>query len=149
MSNRIQVGLIEFNSEQYMESIALRDNVLRKPIGLKYSEVDLKSEKSEHHIAATDGNQLVGILLLRPLSNTHVKMRQVAVHPNQQGKGIGKLMVEFAEELAANMGFTTMELHAREVAVNFYLNQQYQIVGPQFEEVGIPHFKMTKELGAK
>jgi predicted GNAT family N-acyltransferase len=39
-----------------------------------------------------------------------------------------------------------MVLHARETAVPFYLKLGYEVVGGQFEEVGIPHFKMEKKL---
>jgi predicted GNAT family N-acyltransferase len=40
----------------------------------------------------------------------------------------------------------SIELHARETAVPFYLNLKYLAIGNQFFEVDIPHFKMTKEL---
>jgi predicted GNAT family N-acyltransferase len=39
-----------------------------------------------------------------------------------------------------------IELHARANAVNFYAKYAYRIVGDEFEEVGIPHFKMIKRL---
>jgi predicted GNAT family N-acyltransferase len=39
-----------------------------------------------------------------------------------------------------------MVLHARETAVPFYNALGYNSVGAQFEEVGIPHFRMEKAL---
>jgi hypothetical protein len=73
-------------------------------------------------------------------------MRQVAVHTDFQRKGVGKLMVDFCEKLAFQNGMKTIYLHARETAVPFYLSLEYSIVGNQFLEVNIPHYKMTKEL---
>lgn len=146
MIGDVIVGLLEYGGPEQMESIALRDNVLRKPIGLKYSEVDLVSEVHEYHIGAMLDGNVVGILLLKRLTDTEIKMRQVAVEPSLQGKGIGKKMVKFSEELARSMGYELMSLHARDVAIPFYLNLNYRKVGEQFTEVGIPHFRMEKTL---
>ena len=73
-------------------------------------------------------------------------MRQVAVSDDFQRRGVGKLMVEFCEKIAVENGMNSIELHARENAVPFYLSLQYTIMGNQFLEVNIPHYKMTKEL---
>lgn len=89
---------------------------------------------------------MIGILLLTPVSEHLVKMRQVAVSPDQQGKGVGTSMVLDSEILAKSQNFTNITLHARENAVPFYLRLGYQVVGDKFEEVGIPHFKMEKVL---
>ncbi len=142
----IEVGLIEFNSEQYIESVALRQDVLRTPLGLKFTKENMVTDEHEYHLAATDGEKLVGILLLRPINDDVVKMRQVAVSHEVQGQGIGKLMVKHSEELAKNLGFNLLELNARKVALDFYLSQGYSIEGEEFLEIGIPHFKMFKRL---
>ncbi len=142
----VHVGIIEFNSEQYIESVALRDLVLRKPLNLHFSQEDLAKEGSDYHIGATDGDQIVGILLLTPLGDKRLKMRQVAVHPKCQGEGIGKKLVDFAEDFAIHLDFDIMELNARKTAVPFYLTKGYHTIGDEFVEVGIPHFKMSKGL---
>jgi hypothetical protein len=73
-------------------------------------------------------------------------MRQVAVATSAQGKGVGSALVQYAELVAMQNGFDSMLLHARASAVPFYLRLEYAIVGDLFEEVGIPHYKMTKQL---
>ncbi|MBO6515937.1 MAG: GNAT family N-acetyltransferase [Bacteroidia bacterium] len=145
----ISIGLIEYNSEQYTEAVALRQLVLRTPLGLKFTGENLTTDEHEFHLAASDGKQLIGILLLRPISESVIKMRQVAVHPDFQNLGIGQKLVEESEELARNMGYETMELHAREVALRFYSRLRYTTIGERFLEVGIPHFKMFKKLADK
>jgi ribosomal protein S18 acetylase RimI-like enzyme len=73
-------------------------------------------------------------------------MRQVAVAPGMQGQGIGRKLVEYAEEFARDGGFDLMLLHARETAVPFYEKLGYRRLGQRFEEVTLPHWAMVKEL---
>lgn len=146
MKEEVIVGLLEHNGPEQLESIALRDKVLRKPIGHKFSEVDLISEKTEHHIGAMLEGDVVGILLLRHLNDDEVKMRQVAVDFDLQGKGIGKKMVDFSEDLARSLGYKLMSLHARDIAIPFYEALNYSKVGEAFTEVGITHYRMEKAL---
>ncbi len=121
--------------------------VLRKPLGLQFNEEDLQKEYLDYHIAAYIDGNLVGILLLKPAETPQViKMRQVAVDSSIQGHGVGKAMVKYSEVFVKEKGFTSIELHARETAVPFYLSLNYNIIGDRFEEVGIPHFKMVKVL---
>jgi predicted GNAT family N-acyltransferase len=138
---------ITFGTPEYDEAVALRYEVLRKPLGLDFLPEQLAEEWSDIHLAGfhSDG-RLIAILLLTPLDSETVKMRQVAVSPELQGKGLGARLVEASESLALRYNFQTMSLHARETAVPFYLRLGYQIIGERFEEVTIPHFKMVKKL---
>jgi predicted GNAT family N-acyltransferase len=135
-----------FGSNQYRQSVHLRDEVLRKPLGLEFSQSDLDAETDQHHLALIQNSEVVAVLLIKPLNPTAVKMRQVAVTPKEQGKGLGKELVSYSEDWALEHGYQSIELHAREVAVPFYLNLNYEVVSERFTEVGIPHFKMRKFL---
>lgn len=138
---------ILFGSPEYDEAVALRYAVLRKPLGLEYTPEQLAAEYDQIHLAAfSDAGELIGYLNLTPVDARTIKMRQVAVAPNYQGKGVGKQLVRASEELALQRGFDLMTLHARETAVPFYLGMGYTKVGERFEEVTIPHFKMEKPL---
>lgn len=139
------VQLVPYNSILQIQSLALRYAVLRKPLGLMYNPEELLQEKDQHHLVYLEGNKVIGVLLLA-VHNQVVKMRQVAVGEELQGKGIGREMVVFAENWAVDNQFEKIELHARETAVPFYLKLSYKIVGERFDEVGIPHFKMIKLL---
>ena len=120
---------------------------MRRPLGLDFTPEQLAAEYADIHLAAfADVGRLIGYLCLTPLNKEEVKMRQVAVAPEWQGKGVGKKLVAASEEMAKHLNFKKMTLHARETAVPFYLRLGYQTVGEQFEEVTIPHFKMEKKL---
>lgn len=142
----IRISPIEFGSKDYEHQIELRTKVLREPLGLKYSPEDLIQEIDDIFLGAFIDQELVGCLLLRILPSGKMKMRQVAVSPNHQGKKIGTKLVKFAEVLAKKMGYSEFEMHARETSVAFYLALGYETYGEVFEEVTIPHRKMRKHL---
>jgi predicted GNAT family N-acyltransferase len=138
---------IEFATPEFDEALALRYEILRRPLGLHYSPEQLTEEWDNLHIAAFDAQAMViGYLNLTPIDQELIKMRQVAVAASQQGKGVGRAMVAFSEELAKELGYKKISLHARQSAVPFYLNIGYMEEGAPFEEVGLPHFKMTKVI---
>jgi predicted GNAT family N-acyltransferase len=138
---------IEFATPEYDQTVQLRDKILRKPLGLYFSEEQLATEFADFHLAAfTNDWVLRGCLVLTPQDEKTLKMRQVAVDESVQKMGVGRQLVDASEALARQQGFRTIELNARETAVPFYLKLNYKIVGEQFEEVGIPHVKMKKIL---
>ncbi len=144
---QIQIHQIDFGTPEYDEAVQLRYEVLRRPLGLEYTPEQLAAEYNEIHLAAYDqGGRLLAYLNLSPVDTVTVKMRQVAVAPVFQNKGVGSVLVAESERLAKSLQFKTMSLHARQIAVPFYKRLGYTIVGEPFEEVGIPHFKMEKGL---
>ena len=93
------------------------------------------------------GETLVGTLNLVVLRSPNgLKMRQVAVTSDMQGKGIGRALVEMSEDIGREAGSEFIKLHARATAVPFYLALGYLLEGEPFEEVGIPHRLMIKTL---
>lgn len=135
---------VEHNSAEYQDTIKLRDRVLRKPLLLAFTEEELASESSSFHLACYLDGQIVACLVLRPVDEHILQMRQVAVADEAQGKGIGKALVLYAEEFAKQHGYEQMILHARANAIPFYLKLDYQTTGEVFEEVTLPHMTMTK-----
>jgi ribosomal protein S18 acetylase RimI-like enzyme len=74
------------------------------------------------------------------------RLRQMAVLNDLQGKGIGRALMNFAENLARDRGFRCVRMHARLNAIGFYEKVGYKVKGEQFEEITIPHFVMEKNL---
>ncbi len=134
-------------SPAYALCVALRRDILRKPLGLEFTVDQLAAEASSLHLAAFDGDVLVGCLMLTPKGQGTIQMRQVAVREDHQGKGLGAAMVRESEVAARYHSLKRMVLNAREAAVPFYLKQGYRVVGEPFTEVGIPHRRMEKDLG--
>jgi GNAT superfamily N-acetyltransferase len=130
----------------YEDALLLRKAVLRTPLGLSFSPDDLADEASCAHLGGFDEGRLVAILLLKPLNAHTVKMRQVAVQPGLQGRGIGAQLVAFAEAFARGRGYKTMIAHARGTAVEFYRRLGYEASGEPFIETTIPHILVAKGL---
>ncbi len=137
----------KFATPNYALSVALRDEILRRPLGLGFSEMELSMEWESYHLGGFDNNRkLIACLVLQPLNEQEIKMRQVAVHADAQGKGVGRLLVNFSERFAKSKGFQKMTLNARKTVKDFYTRLDYEVLGQEFEEVGIPHLKMHKVL---
>lgn len=141
----IEIKQIAFDGEEYKKEIELRYKILRQPLGLNYTQEQLDAEKDEFHFAAFDGEKLIGCLLMKAIDNEEIKMRQVAVDGSYQGKGVGKALVLFSEKFTSENGFKFITLHARKTAVPFYERLRYQIIGDEFTEVTLPHYKMEKQ----
>ena len=137
---------VEHGSPEYRETIELRRQILRLPLGLDFTEEDIEAEAAELHLAAWDERGLAGCLVLVPYGSD-AKMRQVAVQPDRQGTGIGRAMVDEFERQASRDGYRRIVLNARDTAVPFYEKLGYAVEGEMFEEVTIPHFRMVKKLG--
>lgn len=136
----------EYKSAEYEQQVVLRSAVLRVPLGLKFSEEDLEKDADNILLGAFLENEIVGCCQFKILDKNRLQLRQMAVDPVIQGKNIGRKLVEFAENYAKEQGYSSIELHARKVAMLFYQKLGYHVVGEEFEEVGIPHFSMEKKL---
>lgn len=142
----LQLSEIQYDSPDYAATFALREEVLRKPLGLSLNDETLAQERYYFHLVCHLDDELVACLVLLPKKNGDIRMRQVAVKPHLQGQGIGRALVEFAEQFARERGFTLMKLHARDTAILFYEKLGYECVGEPFVEVTILHCEMQKEL---
>ena len=138
---------IEFMSPEYDSCVRLRDKLLRRPLQLEFTETQLEAEIDEFHFGVFDlENNLLGCLSFKPVNTTTLKMRQVAIDEEQQGKGIGTFIVMESEKWARANNYKHIELHARDTAVSFYSKLKYQKAGNMFVEVNIPHWAMRKSL---
>jgi predicted GNAT family N-acyltransferase len=140
------VKIIDHGTKEYKHLIDLRYNMLRKPLGLTFSEEEIDAEKENIHIGCFDDDKLEGCCMLVPKDKDTVQLRQMAVVSGLQGKGIGRVLMQFAENIARDRGYKTMIMHARKTAMGFYEKLGYKKTGNEFMEVTIPHYVMEKSL---
>src|SRR5579885_2772830 len=117
MEAQMELLIADFASPEQLASIELRRRILRWPLGLDFTPEQLAAEVHEFHLVALQDGQVVACLVLTPQEAKTIKMRQVAVDSELQGKGIGGKLVEFSERFARENGFKRMVLNARENAV--------------------------------
>lgn len=137
---------IDHGSKEYLQMVNLRDNLLRRPLGLTFSHDELMQEKDEILIVCTDDETMLGCCMLVRMDNETLRLRQMAVAANLHGKGIGASIINFAENLAKDKGYKKITMHARDTAIGFYEKFGYHIKGKQFIEVNTPHHVMEKLL---
>ena len=126
--------------------VELRDEILRRPLGLTFSKEDLAAESTDILIAAFEEERMVACCVLTPQGKLSLRLRQMAVSKEAQGKGVGRAMIRFAETVARDHGYPKVIMHARATALGFYEKMGYKVCGPEFVEVTIPHYIMEKAL---
>ena len=139
-------SLLHHGTKEYEDTLVLRNEVLRKPLGLSYDPRELAEEDDSFHIATRLEGKVVACLVLKPLDERCIKMRQLAVRESSQGKGFGRELVNYAESFAKERGYSEIVLHARETARGVYDKLGYTSEGESFLEVGLPHVAMGKKL---
>ncbi len=137
---------IDHGTKEYEQMVNLRNDMLRRPLGLTFAPDELAREKEDILIGAFDEDQILACCLLTKTDNKTLKLRQMAVQNNVQGKGIGASLMNFAETLARDKGYKKLMMHARKNAMGFYEKLGYKATGNEFEEVTLPHYVMEKKL---
>ncbi len=137
---------IDHSSKEYRQMVELRNEILRKPLGLSFKKEELSREKDDILIGAFEEDKMLGCCLLTKVNKDNVRLRQMAVQNNLQGKGIGAAMLNYAENVARDAGYKNMLMHARKTAVGFYEKLDYKVTSDEFKEITIPHFIMEKKL---
>ena len=138
--------MIDHGTREYQQMVNLRNEILRKPLGLTFTEEELEREKDDILMGAFEDDRLLGCCLLSPMDAGTIRLRQMAVPNNMQGKGIGRALMIFAENVARDLGYRKLCMHARKTALGFYEKLGYSVSGEEFLEVTIPHLVMEKAL---
>jgi N-acetylglutamate synthase-like GNAT family acetyltransferase len=127
--------------------IDLRYDILRKPWNKpKETATDELEGQSVNAYIEEDGT-VIACGRLQDNGGGIGQVRYMAVAEGQQGKGLGKLILSKLEEEALAMGIQSIELQARENALEFYKAQGYAIKETSFKLWDIiQHYLMTKKL---
>ena len=138
---------IDHGTGDYEQMLRLRHQILRQPLGLNFSQDELDSEKEEILMASFEDDEMLGCCMLTKTKDPGtLRLRQMAVPKNLQGKGIGAALLTFAENIARDKGYKKIMMHARDTAIGFYERAGYQKIGEAFMELGIAHHIMEKRL---
>lgn len=147
-NNNIHIRTIDHQTAEYWSMVLLRDQVLRRPLGLQFTPEQLAEEAEQYLVVAYDSvGNLVACLILKKSDDTNsLQMRQVTVAPHCQQQGIGKQLILWVEKWSKEQAYNHIFCHARSVARVFYEQLGYAVVGKPFTEVGIEHYYMEKQL---
>ncbi len=138
--------MIQHGSKEFEQMVALRYQMLRKPLGLVFTEEELEKEKNNVLLGCFDDDVLEGCCMLVETNPSEVRLRQMAVLSGLQGKGIGRVLVLFAENVARDRRHKKILMHSRLSSIPFFEKLGYHVKGDPFVELTIEHVVMEKEL---
>jgi GNAT superfamily N-acetyltransferase len=96
---------------------------------------------------ATDGEAIVGVLVLLPKEN-HLLLDNIAVRPALHKRGIGRLLIDFAEMEAARRGYDEVRLYTHQAMhenIAMYPHLGYDETG-RGEEAGFQRVFFRKRM---
>jgi predicted GNAT family N-acyltransferase len=100
-------------------------------------------EKTGEGVAQAD--RPVGTARLR-IKDGVAKPERVAVREEHRGAGLGRRLMDAIESIAREQGCDRASLHAQTSVEAFYHGLDYETTSGEFEQAGIPHVEMTKDL---
>jgi ribosomal protein S18 acetylase RimI-like enzyme len=122
--------LVDAAYGHYVERIGGRP----RPMNDDYAEV----VRSHRVMVAERGGHVVGLIVL-DLSDADPVIDNVAVSPPHQGTGVGRALLEHAEDIARNEGFESVRLYTHERMVeNLAL----------YERIGYVEYERRRHGGA-
>ncbi|MGN7385994.1 GNAT family N-acetyltransferase [Sporosarcina sp. SAFN-015] len=100
------------------------------------------------HILVYYEEQPVGTGRIRVVDGVG-KLERICILPAYRKFGLGKVIVDALEKIAAQKGLSLVKLHGQTHAEGFYQKLGYRTSSDVFMEDGIPHIVMIKELTGK
>jgi predicted GNAT family N-acyltransferase len=144
IANRVVINQVR-NQAAMQECWALRRKVFIEEQGVpEVIEVD-EDDTCAYHVLATCDGAPVGCGRMVSHGDA-AKIGRMAVLPGWRRHGIGRLIIDALHQAASAQGYRKAVLHAQLHAEGFYLKCAYIPVGEAFEEAGIPHRLMERNL---
>lgn len=133
-------------AEQLRAAQALRVRVFCEEQGVPIDvELDAGDDVARHAIAVAPDGKVVGTMRLLVRDNA-VKVGRVAVDREWRGRGIASRLLERAGEYAQRQRVDSLRLAAQTAAQRLYVKAGFRPVGEPFDEAGIEHVWMVKEV---
>jgi len=132
--------------EEFLEMQAIRRSVFQEEQGvapqLEFDGLD----KTAIHLLAYLDDRPVGTARIRYLNEQIAKIERLAVLSTARGLGIGKKLMQEAIQVAKQNNVQEVVIHAQEYVKGLHQQLEFKQIGEIFEEAGIPHVKMTRQL---
>ncbi len=140
----------------FAASLALREEVFCEEQGVPpelerdaldgvATHVVLLEEPADEGVAAASPPRAVATARVL-VEDTVAKVQRVAVARARRGTGLGRRIMEAAEELARQAGAAKARLASQVTAIPFYERLGYRARGPVFQDAGLDHRWMDKAL---
>ena len=112
-------------------------------------EWDGLDDDAIHAVAIREGVVVGTGRVLFHNDGAQARIGRMAVQRELRRQGIGELILAALEKEAALQGASRALLHAQTYVKEFYAGAGYEEIGDVFDEAGIEHIAMSKDLGIK
>lgn len=130
----------------YQDALSIRKKVFvdeqKVPEDLEIDDLEDKS----FHLVVYSNHQAVATARIVEIAPQIYKVQRVAVLMDYRSRGVGKKVMQEAEHKIHMLGGTQIVLEAQLHAIPFYTSLGYRAEGEEFEDAGILHRKMTKDI---
>jgi ribosomal protein S18 acetylase RimI-like enzyme len=142
-----QIRFIEYGSREYDRTLALRNKVMRIPLGLDIYREDFSFERECVILGMFEAGQLLGVGVMSNKEDSY-KLEYLCVDSQRQKGGIGGELLRRLEKIAEAQGGEKIWMDARVSAERFYKRHGYQAVGEIFllDYAPVEHIIMEKKL---
>jgi predicted GNAT family N-acyltransferase len=131
--------------DEIAAALELRVQVFCEEQGVSHDEELDGLDHDCTQIVAVEEGKVVATCRLR-LVDGDSKLERMAVDKARRETGVGRALMERAEQEARASGAPRMVLHAQRAAEGFYARCGYRVEGDSFMEANIEHVRMTKDL---
>jgi predicted GNAT family N-acyltransferase len=151
VTSEVQVKPIE-NEGELFQALAIREVVFIEEQSVPEAlERDAEDALAFHALALAQ-KHAIGTGRLVPMQSPDGsavpwgRIGRMAVLQSHRRHGVGTLLLQTLEAEARRRGYGGVMLHAQLTAVEFYKRHGYEPYGAVFEEAGMPHLEMKKQL---
>jgi len=97
-------------------------------------------ESGHHFFVIEENNEALGFIGIEPACPTSdaLRIHKIYILPNQQGKGLGKQLIDHAMEFARHRNLSRLHLNVNRFnkAVDFYRHIGFSIIGEEDIDIG-------------
>jgi predicted GNAT family N-acyltransferase len=103
-------------------------------------------DREAQHMVVKDGERVIGSARIQFLTDNQAKLERMAILERYRRKGIGKEMLLFLDAVWKDKQVQQVIIHAQLEVVPFYKLCGFDELGLPFQEAGIKHIKMRKQV---
>jgi predicted GNAT family N-acyltransferase len=131
---------------ELQEAFEVRRQVFVREQGISEDLVFDGHDREALHMVVKDGGRVIGSARVQFLADNQAKLERMAVLKRYRHKGIGREMLLFLDAVWKDKRVQQVIIHAQFEVIPFYKLYGFDELGLPFQEAGIKHLKMRKQL---
>jgi ElaA protein len=134
------------DEEELAAALALRIEVFSGEQGVTFDGDRDGLDDEALHLVAVEGDDVIGTCRLLIEPGGTARFGRLCVRASARGTGVGALLLAEAEREARSAGARRIGMHAQTDALSLYRRAGFRPYGERFDEEGIEHQGMEKDL---